>query len=127
MANDKVTPINKKKNGPPSPEELEQEFIQSSRDLLRSLDHMKKIQELSADYKAVMETALARAEKWWRYENENRDRVQRAMNGEKYEKRATYTDLPKADDELEVVENKMKAVTDSVPEPTPDLTESTGE
>jgi len=131
MANTKVTPINAgKKSKTPTPEQLEQEWIDSNHGVLNALDHMLRTQEISADYKARMETALAKAEKWWRWECNNRDRLYRHMvEGKPYEKKETWNDLPKGEADLEAFKAESAMVESKLQEPSPDLsgTEPTNE
>ena len=100
MAKNNVTPIKKSK---PTPEEMEQELIESNKGIIDSLDHMRRVQLLAADSKAVSDNAIAKAEKWWRYEIENRDRVEKNLEGGKYTPKVRYNNIPQGIASLEEV------------------------
>ena len=108
MAKSNVTPI--KKKTALTPEELEQELIESNHGVIEALDHMRRVQLLAADSKNVSDNALAKAEKWWRYEIENRDRVEKNLEGGKYTPRVRYTNIPQGQAALEEVTASMDKV-----------------
>ena len=98
------------KSAKPTAEELEQELIEAQRGILDALNFMRKIQILVADTKNVSDTAMARAEKWWRYEIENLDRVEKNLEGGKYVKRVRYNNVPQGEETLELLNTSMDRI-----------------
>ena len=101
----------------PTMDELLAELAESDRNVLDAMDFMVKIQELTQDSKAVSDSALAKGEKWWRYEIENRNRIQNIISGKaKYSKRVKYHNIPQGQEALEEIHEAMDKV-ENIPSP----------
>ena len=116
----KVTSI----NSVPTPEEIDAEWHDSADQLLLAFDHMVSVQGMCERLKGEIDNALAKAEKWWRYEAENRQRLREIKAGGKYVKRPQFNNIKQGPESLTEFETTTQEIVSAIPETQPIETET---